>query len=166
MANAGATSGVDIWVGVPDPGVRTLWFSPVLIGVAAPLVFGSILAPQLLDGAGPVVAMLLFLLLLLAGGAYLLTVVAPGAPTAMKVQTATQTLVLMRHGLLANSELAIPFSDVAGINLTSGADRDGFARSGIEIRSRDGDSWALSADVDATDVANLRRLMGVRSAAR
>ena len=162
MADAGSVTGNDIWIGIPDPGARTLWLSPVLIGVAAPLIFGLLLAPQFLEGAGPVIAVLLFLLLLLAGCAYLLSVVAPGAPTAVKVQAATQTLVLMRHGVLANSELAIPFADVSGIGLTSGAYRDGFGKSGIEILTRSGDRWTLPADIDAADIANLRRLVGVR----
>ena len=166
MAHAGTPAAADIWIGAPEQGTRTVWLSPVLIGVAAPLIFGLILAPQFLDGAGPVVATLLALLLLLAGGAYVLSIVAPGAPRAMKVQTDTQTVVLLRHGLVANSELAIAFSEVARVSLTSGAYRDGFGTSGIEILTRSGERWALPADVGATDIANLRRVIGVRGPSR
>ena len=166
MAQAQNAMADDIWIGDGTEGGRSVWLSPALIGLSAPIVVGMVLAPQLLQGATEVIGVLLGALLLLAIGAYVLSVVAPGEPTGLIVRAGTKEVAILRRGLLARSEVVVPFSEVTKLSRSVGSDQDGYEISAVEVRTRDGVQWVIPGDVEDADLAQMRRMIGISSKAR
>ena len=166
MAHDAQVAGDDIWIGAVDQGNRSLWMSPIIIGIAAPIILGLVVAPQILDGAAQIVMILLAILLVLAIGAYILSVVAPGEPGSIVVRAASRTVSVVRHGVVANSAVDIAFADITRVGLIQSADPDGYHVSAIELRTRGGEAWSIPCEVDAAELAHIRRLIGLKSPAK
>ena len=145
---------------------RAGWLSPALMGIAAPVVVGLFLAPQLLQGAATIVMMMLGLVLLLSAAVYGLSVVAPGAPRGFAVRAASSEVAIVRQGIVAQTEVVIPFKQIARLSLVRGADHDGYDANAIELRTRDGEIWIIPGDIDAADLERMRRLIGATTRSR
>ena len=103
---------------------------------------------------------------MLAIGAYILSVVAPGEPGSIVVRAASKTVSIVRHGLVANSEVDIAFAEITRLAVTQSADPDGYQVSAIELRTRGGETWSIPGEVDAAELAHIRRLIGLKSPAK
>lgn len=145
---------------IGSTGDRAAWLSYALMGLAAPIVTGLVLAPQVLEGAGWLVGAMLVMVLVLSIGAYGLSVLVPGSPSGAVVRMGSREVAIIRHGLLAKSEVHVPFAEVTRVSIVSGADRDGYDRSALEVRTRDGDTWIVPCGIDAAELAHVRSMIG------
>ncbi len=166
MINATAGIQNDVVFGAGQIHSRAFWLSPALIGLCAPIVVGLLLAPYIISDAGFLIGGMLSACMVIAVGAYLLSVMAPGAPSAISFRQLSRTVVVIRKGLVSSSEVLIPFADVTRIARSSAADRDGFGMTGIEVRTRSGEIWSVRGDVEADDISYIRQMIGLKPISR
>ena len=159
MAQAAPDNSVEIF-NIGATGDRAAWLSHALMGIAAPILTGLVLVPQVLEGAGWLVGAMLAAVLGLSIVAYGLSVLVPGSPSGVVVRMGSREVAIVRHGLLAKSEVLVPFAEVMRVSIASGADRDGYDRSALELRTRSGDTWIVPCGIDAADLAHVRRMIG------
>ena len=161
MTSIAPLAAADLSIGDASGKRRSVWLSPLLLGLAAPSVAGLILFPELLRDALGVVAMLLGLVLLIALGAYVLSVVSPGRPEALAVRPETGTVAVTLRGALAQTEVLVPFKNVARLSALNGFDHDGYERPMVELKTRDGDVWINPCEADEAQLVRLRSIVGV-----
>ena len=161
MTSIASLAAADLSIGDASGQRRSVWLSPLLLGLAAPSVAGLILFPELLRDALGVVAMLLGLVLLIALGAYVLSVVSPGRPEALAVRPETGTVAVTLRGALAQTEVLVPFKNVARLSALNGFDHDGYERPMVELKTRDGDVWIIPCEADEAQLVRLRSIVGV-----
>jgi hypothetical protein len=166
MSNSHTAAADELWIG--DAGGRgvLMWLSPLLVGLIAPVLAGLFLFPELLRDALGVVGLLLALALLIALGGYVVSVLFPGAPSALAVRPETRTVAVILRGVLAQREILVPFKDVAKLVGAKSFDHDGYERSSVELKTRDGDAWIIPCEVDDAKLAQLRDVISKRTRAR
>jgi hypothetical protein len=153
-----------IRIGLAQDSERSGWLSPVMIGIIAPVLLGLIIAPSILQGAAGVIGALLIVVLALALGAYILSVLAPGEPVGFAFDPQARTATVLRHGMVARSRIVIPFAEIARLKSVSRFDRDGYEQSAVELHTRNGDSWIVSADATEAELLALRKTVGLKAA--
>ncbi len=166
MSTTHIASADELWIG--DAGGRGMltWLSPLLFGLIAPLLAGLFLFPELLRDALGVVGLLLGLALLIALGSYIVSVLFPGAPSALAVRPETRMVAVILRSVLAQREILVPFKDVAKLVSAKSYDHDGYERTAVELKTRDGDAWLIPCEVDDAKLAHLRDVISKRTRAR
>jgi hypothetical protein len=166
VSNADTTPADEMLIG--DAGGRgmAVWMSPLLIGLIAPVLAGLFLFPELLRDALGVVGLLLAVALMIALGGYIVSVLLPGAPSALAVRPEARTVAVILRGMLAQREILVPFKDVAKLASAKSFDHDGYERSAVELKTRDGDSWIIPCEIDDAKLAQVRDVISKRTRAR
>jgi hypothetical protein len=162
MNSVSDAGGHDLWLGEPDVGRSGLWLSPLLIGLSAPAVAGMVLFPELLRDAVSMVAALLCVVLLIALGAYVFSVLAPGAPVALEARQETGVVAIIIRGVVAQREVLVPFKEITKLGAVKAYDHDGYELLHAELKTRDGDTWVIPGEVDEAKLARLRSVIGIR----
>ena len=147
-------------------GAAAGWLSPALMGIAAPILAALIIAPQLLEGAGTIAAVLLGIVLFVSAAGYGLSIMTPGSPSGVVLRAASRQVAIVRSGLVAQSEVLLPFAEVVRMSVSKRADRDGYDRNALEVRSRAGETWVIPCDIDDAELARMRSLVGLASKSR
>lgn len=166
QAAATAPATEEFWLGDAAVGVRQPWMSPVLIGLGAPIVLGLLLAPQFLLGASSMIVASLVFLMIMAAGAYAISVLLPGTPGTLIVAPRTQTLTVIRYGILSNSSVEVPFSEVVRIELANELTREHSATPFLHLHTRSGDVWGIPADITKKETDALRALIRTKAPSR
>jgi hypothetical protein len=166
MSSARTAAADEMWIGDAVGRGLSRWMSPLLIGLVAPIVAGMFLVPEVLRDALGIVALLLSVALMIAVGGYIVSVLMPGEPAALGVRPETGTVAVVLRGVLAQREILVPFKEVAKLASAKSFDHDGYERSAVELKTRDGDAWIIPCDVDDTKLAQLRSVIGMRTRAR
>jgi hypothetical protein len=162
MTSTNTATTADLWIGDVSQLRRSFWLSPLLVGLAAPVIAGLVLFPELLRDALGAVGLLLGLVLLIAIGAYVMSVLSPGRPAALSVQPESGFVSVVVRGPFAQSEIQVPFKEVAKLSALNGFDHDGYERSMVELKTRDGDIWIIPCEADESQLTRLRGLIGVQ----
>jgi hypothetical protein len=166
MSNSQTAAADELWIG--DAGSRgmAVWMSPLLIGLIAPVLAGLFLFPELVRDALGVVGLLLAVALLIALGGYIISVLFPGAPAALSVRPGTRTVAVILRGVLAQREILVPFKDVAKLASAKSFDHDGYERSAVELKTRDGDAWVIPCEIDEAKLTKVRDVISKQTRAR
>lgn len=135
--------------------------SPVLIGIATPLVAAVIAGPGVLAGVHLEALALLALVFLSASGIYIYCVLAPGEIVAASFDAEGRMVTLVHSGRFAVTNREIHFSEVADMTLTSDPDETGKACRRAELRLRNGRTLRLPAGTEASHVLSAREVMGL-----
>ncbi len=166
MKNGKTAVGGEMWIGAtPGPGA-SVWLSPMLIGLSAPVVAGLVLFPELLRDALGMLALVLSVALFVAIAAYIVSVLAPGVPVALEVRQATSEVAVVISGALAERVVLVPFKEVARLGLIKSSDQDGYEVTSVELKTRDGDAWVVAGNTDEATIVRLRSVIGIRPRAR
>jgi hypothetical protein len=166
MSSTNTPTADDIWIGDAAGRGMSLWMSPLLVGLIAPVLAGLFLFPELLRDALGIVALLLGVALLIALGGYIVSVLLPGAPAALAVRPETRTVAVILRGMLAQREIVVPFKDVAKLANARSFDHDGYERTAVELKTRDGDSWIIPCEIDDAKLAQVRDVITKRARVR
>jgi hypothetical protein len=135
--------------------------SPVLIGIATPLVAAVIAGPGVLAGVHLEALALLASVFLAAAAIYIYCVLVPGEIVAASFDPEGRMVMLVHAGRFAITNREIHFSEVADVRLVSELDTTGNARRMALLELRNGHTLRLPAGTEASHVLSAREIMGL-----
>lgn len=135
--------------------------SPVLIGLATPLLLIGILDPAGLRHGRLIILTLLVSLLAVSTVMFALSLLWAGDTTAIIIDGKARKVEFVQGGLLADTSVEVDFDQIAAIGVASRFDRDGYPFVQSEIRLRDGRRVALPAGTPGESVAAARTVLGL-----
>jgi hypothetical protein len=145
---------------------RFQWMVPVLIGLSAPLIFGLLTFPTLLEDARPVIAVMLSGVVIVCGAAAAIALILRGDAVGAIVNGSEQKVDVLFENMFATSVKTYAFSDIADFHAQERRDRDGYSYTGANIVMTDGKTISILASLSADEISAARRVMGIRGRAR
>lgn len=136
--------------------------SPLMIGLAAPILAMMLIEPAALRHAQFLVVAVLLPLLFVAIGIYAYCVINPGEIKAAVADPAKRTLELVQTNGFATRRTSIPFNEITAVRLASTYDRDGYCSKQAEIELHGGERVPLATVTDEREVRALRAAVGLR----
>jgi hypothetical protein len=136
------------------------WLSPVLLGLAGPLVLMVVLGPSILDHAQFLFSMILLTILIISAGMFTFSVVMRGPVAAVVFDRPTRSVNIIRQGVFANSITVLPFDAVHKIQIASAYDDDGYRREIAELITTEGTSIVLPAGVIEAQIRAAKVILG------
>lgn len=135
--------------------------SPILIGIATPLVAAIIAGPGVLGSLYQEATALLALIFAAASGIYIYTVLVPGEIVAARFDPEGRVVTLVHAGRFAVTNRELHFSDVADVALLHDVDATGTLCRSAGMRLRNGRTLRLPAGTEASHVLSAREVMGL-----
>jgi hypothetical protein len=135
--------------------------SPILLGLATPMVVISLLDPAgVMHGRLLVVGMLVSIFAV-AVVLFALSLLWQGEVTTVIFDTKSRRVEFVQSGLLANSSVEVHFDQVVALGVASRFDRDGYPFTQAEIQLRDGQRVALPPGTRPETIAAARKALGL-----
>jgi hypothetical protein len=135
--------------------------SPILLGLAAPMLVIGLIDPAGLRPGRVMVFALLGSLFLVATVLFAVSLLWQGEITAVVFDKQRRKIEFVQSGLLANISVEVHFDQVAAIGVAARFDRDGYPFTQAEIELRDGQRVALPAGTTTETIAAARRALGL-----
>jgi hypothetical protein len=135
--------------------------SPILIGIATPLVAAIIAGPGVLGSLHAEATALMALVFAAASGIYVYTVLVPGEIVAARFDPEGRMVTLVHSGRFALTNRELHFSEVADVALAHDVDQTGTLCRTAELRLRTGRTLRLPAGTEASHVLSAREVMGL-----
>lgn len=136
--------------------------SPVIIGLAAPILLMLIIDPSALKHARFLVVAVLMPMLFVAIGLYVYSVLDPGDVRGVVADIANRRLDVIQSNYFATRKTVVPFADIAGAKLVHGYDPDGYPMSVAEVVLVNGDRFALPPETTEADMKDLRAALRLK----
>lgn len=135
--------------------------SPILIGIATPMVAAIIAGPGVLGSLHAEATALLAIVFAIASGIYIYTVLVPGEIVAARFDPEGRVVTLVHSGRFALTNRELHFSDVADVALVHDVDATGTLGRSAEIKLRNGRTLKLPAGTEASHVLSAREVTGL-----
>lgn len=135
--------------------------SPIILGLASPMLMMGLIDPAGLRHGRLVILALLVSLLVLATVLFAMSLFWPGDTSSVIFHVKPRKVEFVQSGLLANTSVEVHFDEIAAIGIASRFDRDGYPFTQAEIRLRDGQRVALPPGTEPETIAAARRALGL-----
>lgn len=139
--------------------------SPVIFGLVAPAIAASLVVPAFATNASALIALLLVLALVVSIAAYAATIFVPADPIGLEIDRQTRLVTVVSANPFSVRRAVLDFADVASLRYATFYDQDGYAETGAELTTHDGDVIEFAGDVSRVDVDAARRALGFRDTA-
>ena len=133
--------------------------APVLLGLLAPMLLFMLIDPRALSSISVIAPVYLFAIFVIASAAYLISVFENGEVTRITFDRATKLVVVERTGMLAKSEMEIPFADIATVRMETRFDDDGYQTRTPILVLTTREAVELPAGTNETDVVKMRAML-------
>lgn len=130
--------------------------SPVIIGLAAPILLMMVIDPGALKHARFLVMAVLMPMLFVAVGLYIYSVLDPGEVRGVVADIAQRRLEIVQANLFATRKTTVPFSDIVSARLVHGYDPDGYPLSVAEVLLESGERIVLPPETSEAEMQALR----------
>ncbi len=99
---------------------------PILLGLTAPMLLFLLIDPRAITNASVIAHVYMIALFVVASAAYLISLFESGEVSGVIIDRASKTVTVERTGLLAKTQMEIPFADVATVRTETYYDCDGY----------------------------------------
>ena len=133
---------------------------PILLGLLAPMLLFLVIDPRALADASLIAHVYMIAIFVIASLAYLISVFETGEVTSAMADKASGTIIVERTGLLARSEIEIPFGSIATVRMDTRYDDDGYQTAVPVLVLATREMVLLPAGTSESDIAALRAIIG------
>lgn len=133
---------------------------PVLLGLLAPMLLFLLIDPRALANSSLIAHVYMIAIFFIASAAYLISAFETGEVTSAMADKASRTITVERTGLLARSEIEIPFADIATVRMDTRYDHDGYQTAVPVLVLMTREMVTLPAGTSESDIAALRAIIG------
>jgi hypothetical protein len=142
-------------------GINLHAVSPILIGLAAPIVALNVVHPSLLERMSHLDLVLMIFVFVIAAGIFVHSVLSPGKVVAAAFDPAGRTVTLVHAGHFAIINRDIHFSDIAGFGMAVDSDLDGNISRRAELHLKNGQCYTLPEGTEESHVLSAREITGL-----
>lgn len=132
---------------------------PILLGLLAPMLLFLLIDTRALEDASLIAHVYMIAIFVVAGLAYLFSVFETGEVTSATADNVSRTIVVERTGLLARSEIEIPFNAIATVRMDTRYDDDGYQTAVPVLVLATREMVQLPAGTSESDIAGLRAII-------
>ncbi|MEQ1672017.1 MAG: hypothetical protein ABL893_14250 [Hyphomicrobium sp.] len=146
-----------------DAPARRHALAPILLGLAAPMLFFLIVDPRAATNASVILNVYMIALFIIATAAYLISVFETGEVTSVTIDKPAKTVIVERTGMLAKSATAYEFADIATVRVETHYDDDGYKTLMPVLVLTTRELVELPEGTSEADVAAMRALLNKSS---
>lgn len=132
---------------------------PILLGLLAPMLLFLLIDTRALADASLIAHVYMIAIFVVAGLAYLVSVFETGEVTSATADKVSRTIVVERTGLLARSEIEIPFNAIATVRMDTRYDDEGYQTAVPVLVLATREMVQLPAGTSESDIAGLRAII-------